>query len=101
MSEQGWLAFLSADGVEDWVVLHGGATAVYAVDSLGAAARLAAAGAEVPGLEGAGALLTLSRGQGTVRLPRGGFRGGQAPVGPARAGSPVGPAGGAGPARGP
>ncbi len=27
MSEQGWQAFLAADGVDDWVVLHGGATA--------------------------------------------------------------------------
>jgi 4a-hydroxytetrahydrobiopterin dehydratase len=27
MSEQGWQDFLSADGVEDWVVLHGGAIA--------------------------------------------------------------------------
>jgi 4a-hydroxytetrahydrobiopterin dehydratase len=74
MSEQGWLAFLGADGVEDWVVLHGGATAVYAVGSLGAAARLAAAVAEVPGLEGSGALLTLTAGQVTVRLTRGVFR---------------------------
>lgn len=27
MSEQGWHSFLAAEGVEDWVVLHGGATA--------------------------------------------------------------------------
>ena len=24
MSEPGWRAFLAAEGVEDWVVLHGG-----------------------------------------------------------------------------
>jgi 4a-hydroxytetrahydrobiopterin dehydratase len=100
MSEQGWLAFLAADGVEDWVVLHGGATAVYAVDSLGAAARLAAAVAEVPGLEGSGALLTLSRGQVTVRLTRGVFRVEQAHVELARAVSQVARAEGASADRG-
>ncbi len=31
MSEQGWRDFLSAEGVEDWVVLHGGPTAVFRV----------------------------------------------------------------------
>jgi len=34
MSEQGWSEFLGADGVDDWVVLHGGATAVFRVGSL-------------------------------------------------------------------
>ena len=34
MSEQGWQKFLAADGIEDWVVLHGGATAVFRVASL-------------------------------------------------------------------
>jgi 4a-hydroxytetrahydrobiopterin dehydratase len=29
MSEQGWRDFLSAEGVDDWVVLHGGPTAVF------------------------------------------------------------------------
>ena len=37
MSEQGWQDFLAAQGVEDWVVLHGGATAVFRVRSLGEA----------------------------------------------------------------
>jgi hypothetical protein len=31
MSEQGWREFLTAEGVDDWVVLHGGATAVFRV----------------------------------------------------------------------
>jgi hypothetical protein len=31
MSEQGWRRFLAAEGVADWVVLHGGATAVSGV----------------------------------------------------------------------
>ena len=29
MSEKGWKAFLAADDLTDWVVLHGGPTAVY------------------------------------------------------------------------
>ena len=29
MSEEGWHGFLAAEGVDDWVVLHGGATAVF------------------------------------------------------------------------
>jgi 4a-hydroxytetrahydrobiopterin dehydratase len=35
MSEQGWRDFLAAENVGDWVVLHGGATAVFPVPSLG------------------------------------------------------------------
>jgi len=34
MSEQGWRAFLAADGLDDWVVLHGGAAAVFRVPPL-------------------------------------------------------------------
>ena len=40
MSEQGWKEFLAAEGVDDWVVLHGGATAVFRVGSLDEAVRL-------------------------------------------------------------
>ena len=68
MSEQGWWRFLAAEGVADWVVLHGGATAVFRVPSLVEAARLAEAVAEIPGLDGA--LMTLTGGQLTVRLTR-------------------------------
>jgi hypothetical protein len=71
MSEQGWRAFLAADNVGDWVVLHGGATAVFPVSSLGDAARLADAVAQVPGIEGAGVLITIADDQLTVRLTRG------------------------------
>ena len=39
MSEQGWRDFLAAEGVNDWVVLHVGATAVFHVGSLSEAAR--------------------------------------------------------------
>ena len=74
MSEQGWRAFLAAEGLDDWVVLHGGATAVFRVASLAEAARLADAVAQVPGLEGSGALLTIADERLTVRLTRGVFR---------------------------
>ena len=55
MSEQGWREFLAAEGVDDWVVLHGGATAVFRVPSLGdsgAACRGGRAGARPRGLGG-------------------------------------------------
>jgi len=39
MSEQGWRQFLAAEGVDDWVVLHGGASAVFLVPSIGEEAR--------------------------------------------------------------
>jgi len=70
MSEDGWKAFLAADGVEDWVVLHGGAAAVFGVTSLGDGARLVAAIAAVEGLAGSGALVTVSDGAVSVRLTR-------------------------------
>lgn len=70
MSEQGWRGFLAAEGVEDWVVLHGGATAVFRVASIGEAARLADAVANLPGVAGAGVLLTIGDARVTVRLTR-------------------------------
>ena len=54
MSEQGWQEFLAAEGVDDWVVLRGGATAVFRLPSLGEAAELAEAVAHVPGLQARG-----------------------------------------------
>ena len=74
MSEHGWKTFLAADGLDDWVVLHGGATAVFRVAALSDAARLAGAVAQVPGVEGAGALLTVAEDHLSVRLSRGVFR---------------------------
>jgi 4a-hydroxytetrahydrobiopterin dehydratase len=71
MSEQGWREFLGAETVGDWVVLHGGAAAVFVVPSLPAAVRLAEAVVGVPGLEGSGALLTVSDRRLSVRLTRG------------------------------
>ncbi|MGA9598499.1 MAG: VOC family protein [Acidimicrobiia bacterium] len=69
MSEQGWRDFLDADGVDDWVVLHGGATAVFRVESLVEAARLAVAMAEVLEVE-QDALMTVAFDRVTVRLTR-------------------------------
>jgi 4a-hydroxytetrahydrobiopterin dehydratase len=70
MSEQGWREFLAAEDVADWVVLHGGAMAVFRVPSLVEAARLAEAVSHVSGLEDAGVLMTIADGQLTVRLTR-------------------------------
>jgi 4a-hydroxytetrahydrobiopterin dehydratase len=70
MSEQGWHGFLVAEGVDDWVVLHGGATAVFRVGSLGEGARLAEGIAKAPGIAGAGVLLTVADSRVTVRLTR-------------------------------
>jgi len=74
MSEQGWRDFLASDVVGDWVVLHGGATAVYPVRSLRDAARLAEAVAQVPGIGGAEVRITIADDQLTVRLARGVFQ---------------------------
>ena len=70
MSEQGWRAFLDAEGVNDWVVLHGGPTAVFRTATLAAAATLADAIARTPGLDGTRAQLTIVSGRLTVRLTR-------------------------------
>lgn len=70
MSEQGWREFLAASDVDDWVVLHGGATAAFRVASLGEASRLAAAVSQVAGVEATGVLMTLSAHHLTVRLTR-------------------------------
>jgi 4a-hydroxytetrahydrobiopterin dehydratase len=99
MSEQGWREFLAADGVEDWVVLHGGATAVFKVGSTGEAARLAAAVAEIEGFEGSGALLTIVDGSLAVRLSRGPWQLEPLHLGLARAVSGVAAAHGAVPDR--
>src|SRR5262249_27546875 len=74
MSEQGWRAFVASMADSDWVVLHGGATAVFVVPSVVEAAGLAEALARIPGFAGAGVLMTVADGQLTVRLTRGVFR---------------------------
>ena len=70
MSEAGWRAFLAADGIDDWVVLHGGATAAFRLGSMGDAARLAQAIAEVPEVVDVGAVLTIAGSRLTVRITR-------------------------------
>lgn len=70
MSEQGWRGFLAARDSADWVVLHGGATAVFRVPSLVDAALLAGTLAQVPGLDGSGVLMTIADDQLTIRLTR-------------------------------
>ena len=70
MSEQGWRDFLAAEGVEDWVVLHGGATSIFRVESLQDAAHLAEAVAQTPGIDGLGVKLTLADTSLTIRLTR-------------------------------
>jgi 4a-hydroxytetrahydrobiopterin dehydratase len=70
MSEQGWREFLTAEGVGDWAVLHGGATAVFRVHSLGEAVRIANSIANAPAIAGAGVLLTLADDRVTIRLTR-------------------------------
>jgi 4a-hydroxytetrahydrobiopterin dehydratase len=88
MSEDGWREFLAA-GLDDWAVTHSGAVAVYAVGSLPDGARLAAAVADVPGLDGADVLLTVGDRLLTVRLTRGVFAAESHHVGLARAISAV------------
>lgn len=70
MSDQGWQEFLAAEDVADWVVLHGGAMAVFRVSSLIEAVRLAEAVTHISGFGGAGALMTIADDQLTVRLTR-------------------------------
>jgi 4a-hydroxytetrahydrobiopterin dehydratase len=72
MSVEGWRGFLAAEGVDDWVVLHGGAAAVFRVPSLIEAARLAEALALIPGTENL--LMTVADGRLSVRLTRGVMR---------------------------
>lgn len=70
MSDQGWTEFLAADGLADWVVLHGGPTAVFQTKSLAAAAELAQAIAQLPGLDGTPAHMSIVSRSLTIRLTR-------------------------------
>ena len=70
MSEQAWRDFLAAEGVGDWVVLHGGPAAVFRVGSLAAAASLVQSIAASPGFAGSGIVLQLTDDRVTVRLTR-------------------------------
>ena len=70
MSEQGWREFIGREDLNDWVVLHGGAVAVFRTESMAEAAKLAGALTVVPGIEGSGALMTVADGRLTIRLTR-------------------------------
>jgi 4a-hydroxytetrahydrobiopterin dehydratase len=70
MNEHGWQEFVTADDLDDWAVMYGGATAAFRVSSLDQAARLASAIAGVAGVGGSGVLLTMSDVNLTVRLTR-------------------------------
>lgn len=70
MSEQGRIDFLEAEGLEDWVVLHGGPTAVYGTANLAEAAALANSISQIPELDGTHAQLNIVTKRLTVRLTR-------------------------------
>src|SRR5918994_6779919 len=99
MSEAGWKAFLAAEGVDDWGVLHGGATAAFILGSMADAARLAGGIAAVPGIEESGAVLTIAGPRLTVRLTRDMWRLETAHIELARAISAVARSSGASPDR--
>ncbi len=70
MTEEGYRAFLAEPGLEDWVVLHGGAVAAFRTASLADAARLATAIADIPAVAASSSILTLTGARLTVRLTR-------------------------------
>jgi 4a-hydroxytetrahydrobiopterin dehydratase len=70
MSDEGWRAFLAAEGLQDWAVLHGGPTAVFRTDTLASAANLAGAIAQLPELDPSHIQLTIVSKRLTVRLRR-------------------------------
>lgn len=69
MSEQNWKDFLES-GLEDWVVLHGGPSAVFVTASLSEAAELAHSISLLPGLDGTNVQLSIVSSRLTVRLTR-------------------------------
>lgn len=70
MSDQGWKEFLAAEGLDDWVVLHGGPTAVFQTKTLADAATLAQAISQLPGLDGTPAHMSILTKSLTIRLTR-------------------------------
>jgi len=70
MSEQGWREFLNAENLLDWVVLHGGPTAVFKVQCFQDAVTLAQLIAQIPGIDGTHAQITIVSKCLTVRLTR-------------------------------
>lgn len=70
MSDKGWEEFLAADGLEDWVVLHGGPTAVFQTNTLADAANLAQSIARLPGLKDTLAHMSIVKENLTIRITR-------------------------------
>jgi 4a-hydroxytetrahydrobiopterin dehydratase len=70
MSEEGWREFLAADGLDDWVVLHSGATAVYPTSSMSESAHAAVAIADVPGIADSDTVVTVAAHHLSVRISR-------------------------------
>jgi 4a-hydroxytetrahydrobiopterin dehydratase len=70
MSEQGWKEFLAADDLTDWVVLHGGPTAVFKIKTFAEAAHFFQALAQLPQLIGTNAQVNVVSERVTVRLTR-------------------------------
>ena len=70
MSDQGWRAFLVAEDLDDWVVLHGGPTAVFNTASLNEAAALAVAISNISGINEPHVQISLVSDALTIRLTR-------------------------------
>ena len=70
MSEAGWREFLSAEKLEDWVVLHGGPTAVFVTKDLSQSISLASSVSELPGIDEQNVHFSIVSNQLTVRLTR-------------------------------
>jgi 4a-hydroxytetrahydrobiopterin dehydratase len=70
MSEQGRHDLLAAEGLEDWVVLHGGPTAVFVSATLADSAKLAYEIAQLPELDPTITQLNIVANRLTVRLTR-------------------------------
>ena len=70
MSEPGWKAFLAADDLTDWVVLHGGPTAVFKTKTFAEAANFFQALAQLPQLNGTNAQVNIVSERVTVRITR-------------------------------
>lgn len=70
MESQGRQEFLAGEGVDDWVVLHGGPTAVFLTASMVEAAQLAAELANLAGFDSDNSQLNIVSNRLTVRLTR-------------------------------
>jgi 4a-hydroxytetrahydrobiopterin dehydratase len=70
MSEPGWKAFLAADDLTDWVVLHGGPTAVFKTKTFAEAANFFQALVQLPEINGTKTQVNIVSERVTVRLTR-------------------------------